>query len=1472
MPNIRLFWVASFLSLFLTACGGGSTLESGGNTTTGSNGSISLALSSPDGEDGVNSSKTSPITATATVRNSKGSSANLLVTFVLSNDVGELSPAVGTAVTDSSGKATLFINPSEINGAGSVSANVSLSGESISSNPIGYSFSGGSDSTASLSVDAKLYTCDETWSGTATRLDGCTRTTQILADGTSQLIIALTQNGQAVTERLISTGTENGDIAITDFGEKLTDSNGIAIFTLYPSSELEESLDNIDLLINVDNETLDTIVVDARPMNLSIASSIYRCPSSWVRSNDIENCIATSHIIAGEPEKYVFATYVGDIRTKTPISGYSVTVLSSLIDIDDSHLLTDGNGLAWIELDVEPATAEDSIRVLYEGENGGTQLIGYTATVLTDGSGGVVNDDLKLTLSLSSSSLTTSSNITATATLSNGSLEEISGKVITFSLDETSLGSFAGNSKAVTDDKGVAKLELSSSNLDGSGLITATFGEASDSKAFTSTGQSDNTIAELSLRLTDTRGNNVTQVSDDSPGVIVITLTSPGKTVANQLIEVTTSVGVFQNGSSAVLTDGNGRATLVIEAGTVKNAGTITATYGTDVTQSINFSSEGDQVATTNSEFDLSVSLYQGTSSNEINTISNAAPGRAEVILTDASGEAVANKVVTFSSTLGNVFPETALTSANGRASVELTAGTTKGAGTLTAVSSGATAVIGFSTEGDENLQVEGLDIEVELYDCSATNAEPLNGTCSTTNNISLTKPGTIVVTVTRQNSTTPVEGAIINLTTDAGIFSPENGRVLTNASGMAAISLLAGDSQGAGTVTASATGSLSVTQNFEIGAANIAMGFGSTTSFIEGTIGNDLSGGSLSAGSTTLLTINLVDQNNANALYTDPVVVTFSSLCASETPAKASIDTQVTAINGIAQATYRADGCQGIDRITATASAGSLSLNATATIAIADVAATSVEFVQISVGDDTDARIITFPGTGRTEKADVQYRVLDENNNPAAGETVYFSLSTSVGGLSISPTEAKTDNNGLVTVSVQSGSVPTPVRVLADLMTADGAWNAAEVFVDANTNNTYDSGESFTDTNGNGRWDDAESFTDADGDNTFDSGEAFEDEVNTFNNPRIQAVSDVLTVSTGLADQNSFSLATATFNPEAWRINNNTDVLTVNLSDHFNNPVPDNTAVQFVTEGGSIEPSCTTVNGKCSVTWTSSNPRPAGNNLDNGGQVCDTSSNTGIADFAPAGKPCVFNGVAYPIAQPRAGRATVIAYAVGEESFTDSNADGLYTAGESFGDLDEAFLDHNNDGLFCGKLEDGSDAPGAETAGCQAGGDGDEFIDFNSNQSFDQSNGVYNGLLCTAADEASGDCTKGLINVRKSNVIVMSGSFARFYWVNVDTGAEAIEYDVDGTAKTALVYITDLNNNPMPAGSTVTFSTSNGKLTGTTQFEFQNTTDLIPQGFSITVSDDTPTGINEITSGLLQVLVETPAGNKTVSNITVND
>jgi hypothetical protein len=269
---------------------------------------------------------------------------------------------------------------------------------------------------------------------------------------------------------------------------------------------------------------------------------------------------------------------------------------------------------------------------------------------------------------------------------------------------------------------------------------------------------------------------------------------------------------------------------------------------------------------------------------------------------------------------------------------------------------------------------------------------------------------------------------------------------------------------------------------------------------------------------------------------------------------------------------------------------------------------------------------------------------------------------------------------------------------------------------------------------------------------------------------------SDQLTITTGIPAQDSFSLAVSTLNIEGWNYDGTTTQITVRMADHFKNPVPDGTAVTFTAEGASIVGSCLTVGGLCSVTFTSQALRPV------------------------------------------TGRVTVLAYAVGEEGFTDLNGNGwfdlsptneLIDSNKQSTDIGEAFVDFNENGV--------RDAT-------------EPFIDFNNNGVFDGPDGKYSGVLCdetVAGRSPAGSCAAAkTLHVRGSHTVVLSGSEpkAELEVAGINNPNPSLLKLTCGSAPVALKFhLEDARGNALPAGTLVEYTTTNGKFASTTSFVIPN-------------------------------------------------
>lgn len=401
-----------------------------------------------------------------------------------------------------------------------------------------------------------------------------------------------------------------------------------------------------------------------------------------------------------------------------------------------------------------------------------------------------------------------------------------------------------------------------------------------------------------------------------------------------------------------------------------------------------------------------------------------------------------------------------------------------------------------------------------------------------------------------------------------------------------------------------------------------------------------------LSAGGSVGVSVSLTNSDTGLALET-PVSVSFSSSCVEAGKALLSspVLSLTNTVNGV-KTTSASTTYQ--DK----SCAGVDEIRATATLGgVSHSSKTSLTVLAAAAGNiefvSAVPELIALPGTGGNTSAVVQFKVKDLQGSPLGGQWVDFVLNTTVGGISLVQTAGQSQpGTGLVQVVVNAGSVSTVVRVTAILRGAS---------------------------------------------------------------PAISSQSNALTISTGLPHQNGFSLSADIVNPEFYTVDGNSIVLTARASDRFGNPVPDGSAVSFMTEGGigTITPRCTMVNGACSVTLVSSGNRQK---------------------------------------LVGAGRMTVLAHMVGEESFNDLNGNGVFDTGESWSDQGEVFLN----------ADETAHAAPLSLLAVDGSAYVEPFIDFNGDGIYNGPDGQYNGVLRSASIPASVAKT---IHVSSSRVVIWSAS-----------------------------------------------------------------------------------------------------------------
>lgn len=242
------------------------------------------------------------------------------------------------------------------------------------------------------------------------------------------------------------------------------------------------------------------------------------------------------------------------------------------------------------------------------------------------------------------------------------------------------------------------------------------------------------------------------------------------------------------------------------------------------------------------------------------------------------------------------------------------------------------------------------------------------------------------------------------------------------------------------------------------------------------------------------------------------PVNLSLTSSCVSQ--GKASISPATVTANATTVAVQYTDlGCgalQANDPIQATVTGTGLIANLTMPLSRPGVS--SLAFIKAV------PELIYLKGSGLGESSVLTFEVRDASGNPLGNQTVSLALLTGAGGirmegLAVGQTFTATSNaSGQVSVRVNAGTVPTPVRVSASIDLGGGV--------------------------------------------------------------AVSTVSSNLSIGVGLPAQANFSLSQGTFNIEGANIDGIRNTYSVIASDRNGNPVPTGTAVNFVTESGQIESS----------------------------------------------------------------------------------------------------------------------------------------------------------------------------------------------------------------------------------------------------------------------------------------------------------
>lgn len=695
--------------------------------------------------------------------------------------LGELSQ--DSALTNSSGLATVILGPGETRGAGTLTViHDYLYGEDerVATHTVNFATDGDASGAPPVQTEDYLLVLELVdAAGTVVAPAGA------IVTSTAPLTLraTMTQNGAPVPGQVIRFSTAVGEL---EHASRLTNSQGIAETTL--SAGVTPNAGSITATASIGQATVNASInaeslggqqpgTGTAPLVVSLA----------LRDATGDPVGTAGNPVTQDRSATVTATVTLDGQ---PLEGEVVNFSSGNFgELAPASALTDTAGEAVVRLHAGQQEGAGTLlaAVPYQGQT-------YTANVnfLTRGLSEEDGETVTLTLSLDGESnpyalnpLTNTSPGEVRLTLTRGdNAIPFPGQVITF---ETELGQLEQQTR-LTDASGVAatRLSVGPDDISGAGTLRAFFTLAGEQHEVTLNFALVNTEVDQKPVLALTLSN--IQVDKDNPALARATVTQGGVPLEGVVVEFSTDAGTLSPTSGNALTDASGVATLSLLAGEVETAGTITAALRgvADVADSVNFNTAGDDGVAQNPQtgWTLELALRDQANSTDITQIGGNDIGLVMVRLLDAQGNGVANEIVRLDATAGNLLPANGLvlTGPDGRAQANLASGGVPGAGTVTATFGSLSAEVNYMLTGEEPA----------AGDIVLTAPRTINAS----------EPEEVTARLT-DASGAPVADQIVVFSSELGTFEPSSGRVMTDATGVARIMLDIGAASGAGTLTA---------------------------------------------------------------------------------------------------------------------------------------------------------------------------------------------------------------------------------------------------------------------------------------------------------------------------------------------------------------------------------------------------------------------------------------------------------------------------------------------------------------------------------------------------------------------------------------------------------------------------------------------------------------------------------------------
>jgi hypothetical protein len=314
---------------------------------------------------------------------------------------------------------------------------------------------------------------------------------------------------------------------------------------------------------------------------------------------------------------------------------------------DTASALTDSNGVAQINLLVGELSGSGTVTASYSDE--ANTSIGFSST------GSSAETSISLSLSASSTVVSDGEPMVLEATVTDNNGNPVDNVVVLFEISEPTLASFENDTgTALTNAQGVAQISVFVGESSGSGTITASIDEVTDTVGFESTGASQQGAFSLELFASTTQ-----LASSGNDSIELIAVLKSEENILLSGIPVTFSAN--QNASLTIVSansgeDGTARALLTTRNNPENRIIQVSATSGT-LSQTLDVSVVGTEVN------------INGASSV---ILGDSAP--ITVVLSDSDGDGIAGQTVAISANIGSLDNESPVTNANGQVTVNYTA------------------------------------------------------------------------------------------------------------------------------------------------------------------------------------------------------------------------------------------------------------------------------------------------------------------------------------------------------------------------------------------------------------------------------------------------------------------------------------------------------------------------------------------------------------------------------------------------------------------------------------------------------------------------------------------------------------------------------------------------------------------------------------------------------------------------------